>query len=876
MMATLAASMTATSLLHLQRSACRATLHSCSVSTQAVGDLDARAQTFSRELLNLTTLPTHSTAGLLTRLHGARCLDAGPRLRARCAAAARALRVACAAAGAAADAAVATAASPSSATTPSSATFFAALADALEWTLAAPAREPPTGGAAAGAAAGAAGGGGGAPGAGVAVAGEPGHLPGLGLGRGVAELGAVLCCAPFSEGSGLGGSGGVGDGEVTTPLGPTVPISALWALGRSTSEAAAAARGARPRASDRADAEDDGSSFFSLLLSRGLGAAVSAHRMPARALTHAVRLALSLSLVRGSGVGGGNARSSAEPALTVSPRDCARGGRLFDALASLAASRELASACRPFSLLWALAALRCVSRAAAPYVQHPQSQPPLFAATFSDRTAALASLRTPSAPPDPGTDPASASLDVGDAPEPAPLPLLFSMAAVALGCSAGPLGWVDRAQHAAEATAAPAARPGAAAAMDEENAGADGAASKEKADSEGSEAGAGLLPLSIPLDAGAGASVGAIGASMDDGEVDEGATEEEGDDDDDAEEVGAGENAGALPRSRARTPSALALLRRCVAAAAARLPLLPASSSRAPARSRAIVGRLPPDAVLTLAFRLLAAREGQLRTVPAAGATASAPSSSAVGAGAGADAGGDDDDMGAGRSACGAGALVHASLPRLRESAVAALSSQLLAFASDADAFAAALRQYAPPSPPPFPYPPSSASSSAPFNFGGGAPTLRGECDFSALRVDADAAGAAGAPALLPGHLRGSFELCVSAERARVSLPGASASAGASMRAGVWPLAQLMPRAGAAADWSSLGGGASRTSGVRSSPFIGLVNQGATCYMNGLLQQLFMTPAVRRESSPSPVRFFPRALLAALLTLPLRSLPCSL
>jgi hypothetical protein len=129
------------------------------VSTQAVGDLDARAQTFSRELLNLTTLPTHSTAGLLTRLHGARCLDAGPRLRARCAAAARALRVACAAAGAAADAAVATAASPSSATTPSSATFFAALADALEWTLAAPAREPPTGGAAAGAAAGAAGGG---------------------------------------------------------------------------------------------------------------------------------------------------------------------------------------------------------------------------------------------------------------------------------------------------------------------------------------------------------------------------------------------------------------------------------------------------------------------------------------------------------------------------------------------------------------------------------------------------------------------------------------------------------------------------------------------------------------------------------------------
>jgi hypothetical protein len=583
--------------------------------------------------------------------------------------------------------------------------------------------------------------------------------------------------------------------------------------------------------------------------------------VPARALTHAVRLALSLSLVRGSRVGGGIAGSSAVPAHSVSLRDCARGGRLFDALASLAASRELASACRPFSLLWALAALRCVSRAAAPYVQHPQSQPPLFAATFSDRTAALAMLRTPSAPPDLGTDPASASLDVSEAPEPAPLPLLFSMAAVALGCSAGPLGWLDRVLHAAEPTAAPAARPGADAAMDEENAGADGTACKEKADSEDREAGAGLLFLNLPLDSGAGASAGAVGVSMDEeenAEVDEGATEEEGDDNDYAEELSAGEDAGALPRFRARTPSALALLRRCVAKAAARPPLLPASSSCAPARSRAIVGRLPPDAVLTLAFRLLAAREGQLRTVPAAGTTAASAPSSAVGAGAGADAGGVDDDF------------VRASLPRLRENAAATLSSQLLAFASDADVFAAALRQLAPSSPPPFLYPSFSASS-APFNFGGGAPTLRGECDFSALWLNADAAGAAGAPALLPGHLRCTFELCVSAERARISLSGASAGAGATLRAGVWPLAQVMPRAGAAAEWSSLGGGASRTSGGRSSPFIGLVNQGATCYMNGLLQQLFMTPAVRREPRPCPTSSF----LALVSPAPF-ALPCSL
>ena len=35
------------------------------------------------------------------------------------------------------------------------------------------------------------------------------------------------------------------------------------------------------------------------------------------------------------------------------------------------------------------------------------------------------------------------------------------------------------------------------------------------------------------------------------------------------------------------------------------------------------------------------------------------------------------------------------------------------------------------------------------------------------------------------------------------------------------------------------------TAGVRIDPYIGLSNQGATCYMNSLLQTLFMTPEVR-------------------------------
>jgi len=35
------------------------------------------------------------------------------------------------------------------------------------------------------------------------------------------------------------------------------------------------------------------------------------------------------------------------------------------------------------------------------------------------------------------------------------------------------------------------------------------------------------------------------------------------------------------------------------------------------------------------------------------------------------------------------------------------------------------------------------------------------------------------------------------------------------------------------------------TTGVRPIPYIGLSNQGATCYMNSLLQTLFMTPEVR-------------------------------
>lgn len=35
------------------------------------------------------------------------------------------------------------------------------------------------------------------------------------------------------------------------------------------------------------------------------------------------------------------------------------------------------------------------------------------------------------------------------------------------------------------------------------------------------------------------------------------------------------------------------------------------------------------------------------------------------------------------------------------------------------------------------------------------------------------------------------------------------------------------------------------TTGKRLIPYIGLSNQGATCYMNSLLQTLFMTPEVR-------------------------------
>ena len=37
------------------------------------------------------------------------------------------------------------------------------------------------------------------------------------------------------------------------------------------------------------------------------------------------------------------------------------------------------------------------------------------------------------------------------------------------------------------------------------------------------------------------------------------------------------------------------------------------------------------------------------------------------------------------------------------------------------------------------------------------------------------------------------------------------------------------------------------TTGERKTPYIGLGNQGATCYMNSLLQTLFMTPEVREH-----------------------------
>ena len=37
------------------------------------------------------------------------------------------------------------------------------------------------------------------------------------------------------------------------------------------------------------------------------------------------------------------------------------------------------------------------------------------------------------------------------------------------------------------------------------------------------------------------------------------------------------------------------------------------------------------------------------------------------------------------------------------------------------------------------------------------------------------------------------------------------------------------------------------TTGVRDNPYIGLSNQGATCYMNSMLQTLFMTPDVREH-----------------------------
>ena len=37
------------------------------------------------------------------------------------------------------------------------------------------------------------------------------------------------------------------------------------------------------------------------------------------------------------------------------------------------------------------------------------------------------------------------------------------------------------------------------------------------------------------------------------------------------------------------------------------------------------------------------------------------------------------------------------------------------------------------------------------------------------------------------------------------------------------------------------------SSNIRLSPYIGLQNQGATCYMNSLIQTLFMTPQVREH-----------------------------
>ena len=37
------------------------------------------------------------------------------------------------------------------------------------------------------------------------------------------------------------------------------------------------------------------------------------------------------------------------------------------------------------------------------------------------------------------------------------------------------------------------------------------------------------------------------------------------------------------------------------------------------------------------------------------------------------------------------------------------------------------------------------------------------------------------------------------------------------------------------------------TSNARLTPYIGLQNQGATCYMNSLIQTLFMTPQVRQH-----------------------------
>ena len=73
-----------------------------------------------------------------------------------------------------------------------------------------------------------------------------------------------------------------------------------------------------------------------------------------------------------------------------------------------------------------------------------------------------------------------------------------------------------------------------------------------------------------------------------------------------------------------------------------------------------------------------------------------------------------------------------------------------------------------------------------------------------------------------------------------------SAAAQALGTVALWNSSQSSPIAGLSQGLAALGSGAGCTAPPNAEGFVGLVNQGATCYLSSLLQSLYMTPEFRR------------------------------